>query len=184
MQLIELGDIYYTHQTPDIASIVHALQTLNKSVYVISAGIHLAVQNFATQLNIPSDNIFGVDVYFDDNGDYRDYDHYSPMTRQHGKCEIIKQIKQQHPHVIHVGDGMNDVEAAVVVDRFIGYGGSYFRQNIAMLCDFYITSQSMTPVLPLILTESESKQLAPSESSFYKKGMDLIKDGKVLLKAE
>lgn len=106
------------------------------------------------------------------------------MTRQHGKCEIVEKIKQQHPRIVHIGDGMNDVEAATVVERFIGYGGAYFRQNIATLCDFYVASQSLAPVLPLILTSQESESLPASAHPFYEKGLNYIRDGNVLVKAE
>ena len=182
-QLAQLGDIYYTNLTPDVDHVIASFQALSKPVYVISAGIQQPVEDFAVRLNIPKENIFAVTVYFNAEGHYTDYDHHSPMTRQHGKCEIIEKIKQQHPRVVHIGDGMNDVEAAPVVDRFIGYGGAYFRKNIAKLCDFYVTSQSLTPVLPLILTPEESQSLPQSAHSFYEKGLNYIKDGNVLMKA-
>jgi len=181
-QLAALGDEYYTHLTPDVDRVIQAFQRLNKSVYVISAGIQSAVEVFAQRLNIPQENVFAVAVYSNSNGSYKGYDFNSPMTRQHGKCEVVEALKKRHPHMLHVGDGMNDVEAAAIVDRFVGYGGSYFRKHIASLCDFYITSQSITPLLPLTLTAEENEYLDVAGKKAYEQGLYHIDNGEVLIK--
>lgn len=181
-QLAALGDDYYAHLTPDVDRVIQAFQRLHKSVYVISAGIQSAVESLAARLNIPKENVFAVAVYVDDNGNYSGYDANSPMTRQHGKREVVEALKKKHPHMLHIGDGMNDVEAAAIVERFVGYGGSYFRRHIASLCDFYITSQSITPLLPLTLTLEESENLNASGKKAYEQGLYHIDNGEVLIK--
>lgn len=183
-QLATLGDEYYAHLTPDVDRVIQALQQLHKVVYVISAGIQRAVEDFAEHLNIPKENVFAVDVYFDNAGHYSGYETQSPMTRQRGKREVVEKLKQQHPCILHIGDGMNDVEAATVVERFIGYGGAYFRKNIAALCDFYITSQSITPLLPLTLTMEEANNLNAAGKKAYEQGLYHIENGEVLIKLQ
>jgi len=184
VQLSALGDEYYAHLTLDVDRVIQVFQRLNKSVYVISAGIQSAVESFVANLNIPKENVFAVAVYFDNRGNYSGYDAESPMTCQHGKREVVEKLKQQHPHMLHVGDGMNDVEAATVVDRFVGYGGAYFRRHIAWLCDFYITSQSVTPLLPLTLTAEEENNLDASGKKAYEQGLYHIDNGEVLIKLQ
>ena len=149
---------------------------------MISAGIHEAVESFVKRLGVPSSQVFGVEVYFDEKGDYRDYDRQSPMTSQHGKRKIVEALLSSHPRLIHVGDGMNDVEAASLVERFIGYGGAYYRDHIASLCDFYIKARSLSAVLPLCLTKIESERLSSDHRSIYQKGLKQINDGQVLIK--
>src|SRR3990167_3331143 len=180
-QLSGLGKHYYDHVTPDVDHVIHIFQRLNKTVYVISAGIQKAVVDFAAQLNIPSPNIFAVDIYFDKNGEYADYDHESPMARQGGKREVIQHLKSKHKHILHIGDGMNDVEAADVVTRFVGYGGAYFREHIASLCDFYIKSRSVTPVLPLTLTAVEVSTLTGAAKKYYENGLHRMQRGEVMI---
>ena len=180
-QLAQLGATYYEHLTPDADRLIHTFHHLKKAVYVISAGIRSAVENFAARLGVPSQHVFAVEVYFDEQGRYAEFDHHSPMTRRYGKCEIIEKLKQTHPRVLSIGDGINDVETAGIVSRFVGYGGANFREHIANLCDFYIGSPSLLPLLPLALTKKESTQLSETLRPIYEEGLQYMTTGKVLM---
>ena len=149
-----IGDRYYAAETPGVEGVIRALHLLNKRVFVISAGIYQAVVPFAMRLGIARSSVFAVHLTFDEQGHYMMYDEASPLIRQEGKREIIEQLQIQYPRMAHVGDGMNDVAAAGVVERFIGYGGSMYRQSIARVSDFYITARSIAAVLPLIFSFS------------------------------
>ena len=87
-----------------------------------------------------------------------------------GKAEIALQIKSRFKTVAYVGDGVNDLPAKEVVDRFIGYGGAYYRPNIEMVCDYYIKHKSFLPLLPLLLTRQECDNLKPGEKVLYDEG--------------
>ncbi len=181
-QLATLSDIYYANLTPEVDKVIEIFHRLGKNVYVVSAGILSAVVAFVKWLGIPNENVFAVDIYFDKQGQYRVYDVASPMTRQRGKREVVEKLMQKHPRIVHVGDGMNDVEAAHSVQRFVGYGGAYFRESVASVCDFYIKSKTLSPLLPICLTQSEVKSLSASEEIIYKKGMHQIDRGQVIIK--
>lgn len=157
-QLALISDIYYEHRTPDIERVIAVLHALKKSVYVISAGIYSSVVEFSKKLNIPERNVYAVDIQFDAAGNYVNYDTASPLVQPKGKGIVLDRIKQHHSRVVHVGDGLNDCEVAHHVDRFIGYGGAYYRESMEKRCEFYLKTPSIWPILEWILTDEESKQ--------------------------
>lgn len=173
-QLYTIGKDYYTHRTPDADSVIRILQQLGKQIYILSAGLHPAVAYLGKQLNIPAQNIFAVNISFDEAGNYRDFDHASPLVQNEGKRLIVEQLKKQHPRILYVGDGMNDLAVRTLVTKFIGFGGFFYRQNIADQSDYYIRTASMAPLLPLALTEEECGRLAGEDRELYGKGVGLL----------
>lgn len=174
IKLFNLAQAYIHNCVPDAREVVQLLQRLNKFVYIVSAGLFPAVALFGDYLKIPRNQIYAVDIKFDNEGNLLSYDMTSPLTQNSGKCTIVSLIKEKHPEIAYVGDGLNDLCAKDLVSRFIGFGGIYYRENIAAESDFYIQTQSMTALLPLVLTENETKSLSASELSLYKKGLAVI----------
>jgi phosphoserine phosphatase len=150
-QVLALGKTYYEHRVPDVAAVINILQRLNKTLYLISAGLHPAIAIFGTLLKIPASQIFTVDIKFDQQGHYLNYESTSPLTHHEGKREIALQLQGKHPSLAYVGDGINDVVAKDIVTRFVGYGGIFYRENIAKICEFYIKSKSIASLLPLLI---------------------------------
>lgn len=170
-QVLELGQLYFDYQVPDAAKIIKILTRLNKSIFLISAGLKPAVTRFGELLKIPQQNIFSVQVMFDKNGNYLDFDRNSPLTCREGKRTIVVEIKKQFSELVYVGDGLNDLAVLDLVNRFVGFGGYYYRENIAAQSDFYICTPSLAALLPLVLTEDESKHLDTEEWKVYEKGI-------------
>jgi phosphoserine phosphatase len=170
-QLLQLGKEYIVHQVPDIEAVIRLLQRLNKTVYIVSAGLYPAVASFGEFLNIPKENIYAVDIQFDKKNAYMNFDHSSPLVNRNGKRVIVNQIQQKHDHMAYVGDGLNDLEVRDLVTRFIGYGGIFFRENIQSACEFYVKSPSMAAILPLVLTQEEVVQLTDDENKLYSQGL-------------
>jgi len=181
-QVHALGQQYADHQVPDVDQVIRIFHRLNKTIYIVSAGLYPAVKIFGDLLQIPSQRIFAVDIEFDPQGKFVAFDRASPLVRREGKRTIVSQLKQTHPQLIHVGDGMNDYVAHDLATRFIGYGGAFYRENIAACCDYYIKSLSLAPLLPLALTQGEYESLLPPEQLLYQQGVSAIEDGKVMLK--
>lgn len=154
-QIHALGKMYFEHRTPDTEHVIQTFQRLGKAVYVISAGILAAVESFATALGVSEKNVFAVPVFFDRQHQYLDFDHESPLADRYGKRVILEEIKKTHPRIAFIGDGMNDYVARDVVERFIGYGGAFYRENIEKMCEFYVKDISMKSILPLCLTKKE-----------------------------
>jgi phosphoserine phosphatase len=175
----ELADHYFAHRTPDIEAIIRIFKRLKKNVYILSAGLLPSVSLFGEQLGIPKENIIAVDIQFNEQGNYQDFDRTSPLVTSTGKRIIVSQIKALHPELIFVGDGMNDIAALDLVDRFIGYGGAFYREKIAELSQFYITVPTLAPLLPLTLTLDEFNQLNADERMLYQKGLQAIQKNEV-----
>lgn len=178
-QLYALAEEYYRHSVPDIFAIILLLQRLNKSVYLASAGLNPAVAIFGKKLSIPHEHIYAVDTHFDQAGNYLDYDRSSPLIHNYGKRDIVCQLKNKHPHIVHIGDGLNDFSTHDIVTRFIGYGGVYYREQMEKVCQYYITTPSLAPLLPLCLTPDELEELTEQEQALYKKGVQAILDQQV-----
>lgn len=180
-QVIHLAQQYYAARAPSVAGVIEVLQQLGKSVYVVSSGINPAVMLFASMLGIPAAHVYAVKVNFSGSGDYLGYDESSVLTQRLGKRMIAEQLKTKHPRLIWIGDGMNDVIVKDQVVRFIGFGGAVYRDNVATQSDYYVTSQSMAPILPLCLTQVEANRLSSNVQTLYQEGLRLIDQGEVIL---
>lgn len=173
-QVLALGQHYFANQVPDASAVIQVLKRLNKSIYVVSAGINPAVTIFGELLQVPRENIFAVDIEFDHQGRYLDYDQASPLIGREGKRSIVDRLKQTHTHVLHIGDGINDYVTHDMVSRFIGYGGVFYREHMAADCEYYIRDASLSGLLPLALTQQEVHALTAAETELYRKGLQAI----------
>jgi len=180
-QVYALGHQYFAHKVPDIIEVITLLKRLNKTIYLISAGVNPAVKMFGEMLQIPPQNVFAVDLRFDQQGNYLDFEHSSPLINNDGKRAIVQQLKAQHGNILHIGDGLNDIATQDMVTRFIGYGGVTYRKNIADACKYYINTPSLAALVPLALTLDEFATLLPEEQALYQKGLSAMHEGKVLL---
>lgn len=173
-QIEQLGKLYFENCTKDVEAVINVFKQLRKPVYIISAGVNPAVRLFGEYLGISSDKIQAVDLFFDLNGNYESFDKSSPLIRKQGKRTVINQIKESFPHLIYIGDGLNDLEASDLVTRFVGYGGNYYRANIEAHCSYYLKQESLTGLLPLSLTLNEYQQLAEAERQLYHQGLEVL----------
>lgn len=173
-QVIGIAETYANHCVPDIKKVLAILQKLNKRICILSAGINHAVSGFGNLLDVPSENIFAVDVLFTPEGKYMDFDHSSPLIHNTGKRQLMENMHLTRSQTVYVGDGLNDLAVYDLVERFIGYGGTFYRENIARHCEYYITKPTATPLLPLILTADEAKQLTIEEFELYMQGLQII----------
>lgn len=178
-QVDQLGHHYHDHRVPDACKVIEHFQELGKIIYLISAGLSPAVIKFGEMLKIPRSNILAVDITFDNQGHYINFDEHSPFTQHDGKRRVVAELKARHGSVAHIGDGMNDFIARDISTRFIGYGGIYYRKNIAEHCAYYIKTPSLRSLLPLLLTQQEVQALTPPASDLYKQGVADIDSGMV-----
>lgn len=171
-QLKNLATQYKETQTRDLDITLAILKKLDKAVFIISAGNNPAVMSFGQELAIPEKNIYAVDLYFDKHGQYNDYDHTNPLVHNGGKINIIHAIQRQYTRIVHIGDGLNDLDTQGHVTRFIGFGGHAYRKNIEQKSSYYTNSQSMLAILPFILTEEEVQSLPKKYKIAYEKYRD------------
>lgn len=176
-QLVALATEYFAATSEDAFQVITLLRRLNKAVFIISAGLNPSVTLFGQQLTVPAEHIYAVDVIFNEKKHYLSFDEHSPLVHKNGKREVINQIKQRYPRLVFIGDGINDLEASDLAVRFIGYGGAYYRENIAEQCEFYLRHASLASLLPLALTELEYQKLSASEQKLMIKGIQLLELG-------
>lgn len=145
---VKLAHRYYDTRTTGIDTVLTTLQEQGIATFILSAGVNPSVSFFADRLKVTQ--AFAVDLHFSPSGEYRDYNHHSPMTQGGGKRQIVSLIQQDYSHIAYIGDGQNDLEVSDQVDCFIGYGGAYYRPNIERACQHYIREPSLLPLLQIL----------------------------------
>ncbi|KTD42202.1 HAD-IB family phosphatase [Legionella parisiensis] len=183
-QIEELAERYKRSIAPGALELFQLLHHLNKKIYIISAGIKMAVVPFAQHLGVPPTHVLAVEVYFDEQGNYKEFDRQSNMTQGNGKTMEIASILKPGERSLLVGDGVSDWEARNAVTRFIGFSGLNPKEWVKNNSDFYITNTSFYPIIPLGLTQDELKQLPSQYYAYYEQGLTEICNSFVLIKGD
>lgn len=158
-ELDAVGGFYIDNLVPDAKATIAALQALGKQVGIISGGLRQPVSALATHLGVPDANVHAVPVKFDAAGEYLDFDRDSPLWRNFGKVEVMQNLPAEHRPVLFMGDGVTDLEAAEVVDLFVGFGGVERRARVEAEAPVFLTDPSLAGVLQVGLTDDEKTQL-------------------------
>jgi len=145
-----LAQQYIAEIVDGVTAVFATLQAQGKTVHIISGGLRQAILPLAAYLNVPDDCVHAVDIYFNDDGSYKDYERASPLARTGGKADIVSQIKGQYTIAV-IGDGKTDMEAKQAGAFVIGFGGVVDRAIVRELADIYITDPSLTAVLAHVI---------------------------------
>src|SRR5207237_3818590 len=92
-QVYALGHQYFAHRVPDIIDVINLFKRLHKEIYLVSSGVNPAVKIFGEMLQIPVENVFAVDLRFDQQGNFLDFERSSPLINNDGKLAILQQLK-------------------------------------------------------------------------------------------
>jgi len=169
-------DAYKQTVVPDARETIAALQALGRRVYIVSGGLADAVIGFGVWLGVPRERIYAVGLTYnqlsgkwwdyqrcDEIGNpeesYLMYDDASPLTTQHGKAEVIRQLRERGCRAMLVGDGASDLAAAHAVNVFVGFGGVVARPLVAANAPIFLRTASIAPVLLLALRDGEGEDL-------------------------
>ena len=158
-----IGQAYVERLVPGTRALVRALQSLEKRVYVLSGGLLPAVAWLARALAIPAENVFAVDVTFDNCGRYAGFDERSPLARAGGKLEVLRSLTRPGERIALVGDGATDLEAAPAADRFIAFGGVERRAAVLAASRVVCLDPDLRALAPLLLSAEEIATLSRSE---------------------
>ena len=145
-----LAQQYIAEIVDGVTAVFATLQAQGKIVHIISGGLRQAILPLAAYLNIPDDCVHAVDIYFNDDGSYKDYERTSPLARTGGKADIVSQIKGQHTIAV-IGDGKTDMEAKQAGAFVVGFGGVVDRAIVRELADVYVAESDLTAVLAHII---------------------------------
>ena len=93
--------------------------------------------------------IEAVELFFNPDGTYRDYDRAFPGTRTGGKLEIVERLRAElgPSKVVMVGDGVSDLETGPAVDLFVAFGGFVVREKVKRGAGAFVRSLSALPKL-------------------------------------
>lgn len=143
-----IGQRYIETIEPTAKSTIAALVERGWTVVIVSGGFRPVIAPLAVELGI--DRIEAVDLFFDEAGNYRGYDTAYPTTRSGGKPEVIARLKTdlRPAQTVMIGDGVSDLEAKPVVDRFVGFGRYTVRPKVQAGADAFI--YSLAELLPLL----------------------------------
>ncbi|MDP3009711.1 MAG: HAD-IB family phosphatase [Methylococcales bacterium] len=145
-----VADLYISEIVDGVQAVFSTLLAQGKEVHIISGGLRQAILPLAARLQLPESHVHAVDVYFNADGSYKNYEQTSPLARNGGKAEIVSTLKGERSLVV-VGDGKTDMEAKQAGAFVIGFGGVVDRAIVRELADIYITDSSLTAVLEYIL---------------------------------
>ncbi|MCK9638114.1 MAG: HAD-IB family phosphatase [Methylobacter tundripaludum] len=146
-----LADLYIEQIVDGVKEVFETLTAPGREVHIVSGGIRQAILPLARYLSLPETQVHAVDIYFNENGSYRDYDRDSPLARSGGKAEICKRLLKAQGSLVMVGDGKTDMEARQAGAVVIGFGGVADRPVVREQADFYSAEPSLVSILSYIL---------------------------------
>ncbi|MFI3119524.1 MAG: HAD-IB family phosphatase [Methylococcaceae bacterium] len=146
-----LGNLYIERIVDGVKEVFETLSAQNKELHIISGGIRQAILPLAKCLGLAETQVHAVDIYFNEDGSYRDYDRNSPLARSGGKAEICKRLLKSESSMVMIGDGKTDMEAKQAGAVVVGFGGVVDRQVVRELADFYSAEPSLVSVLAHVL---------------------------------
>ena len=157
-----VGNAYRESLVDDALEVVEALHWLGKDVRIVSGGLLPPILAVAGALNIPADRVAAVDIRFDGEGRYLEFERDSPLARSGGKPDVISAWGLPRPSLL-VGDGSTDLEASPVVDWFIAFMGVVQRDAVAAGADLVVSDPSLAPVLAVAASAEERDRLRGSQ---------------------
>lgn len=149
-----LGERYLASLVPGAAETIAALQAGGADVHLVTAGIAQAIAPLAAKLNIAPRAVHAVALQFDDDGNYRDFDRRSLLTKNGGKELVVHAIlARSKGRSAFIGDGVSDLETKPVVSLFIGFGGVHTRARVLENAEVYVSEPTLSAVLPYLLED-------------------------------
>lgn len=133
------GQRYIDEIEPTVEALLPKLRDAGWTPVILSGGFRQAIAPLATHLGIKL--IEAVDLVFDAEGNYLDFDREYPTTRSGGKPEVIAALRQElsPARIVMVGDGVSDLETQSMVDLFVGFGGYVKRAKVQAEATQFIT---------------------------------------------
>ena len=135
-----VGQRYVETVEPTARDTIAKLVARGWTPVIVSGGFSQAIRPLADFLGVA--RVEAVELKFAADGSYAGFDAVFPTTRSGGKPEVIAALRRElQPTVtVMVGDGVSDLEARPVVDRFIGFGRYVVRPRVKAEAASFIVS--------------------------------------------
>lgn len=147
-QMDSLAELYIAEMVEGVEEVFSTLLAQGKQVHIISGGIRQAILPLADKLGLPANHVHAVDVLFNEDGSYNDFDQQSPLAKTGGKAVVCKQLVDGNKSMAMIGDGKTDLEAKSAGATVIGFGGVAERAIVVEQADIFVKDASLMAVLP------------------------------------
>jgi len=149
-QVDALAQQYVSSLTTGARETIETLRASGVAVHLVTAGIAQAIAPLAQDLGVR--NVHAVSLMFDDDGNYKDFDRRSFLTRPGGKELVVRDVlARSKGRSAFVGDGASDLEAKPAVDLFIGFGGVVVREKVKENAEVFVAEPDLRGVLRYLL---------------------------------
>ncbi len=146
-----LADLYIAEMVDGVEEVFSTLLAQGKQVHIISGGIRQAILPLAEKLGLSNHHVHAVDVLFNADGSYKDFDQQSPLAKTGGKAVVCKQIQTTGTSIVMIGDGKTDLEAKHAGAKIIGFGGVMQREVVIEQADVFVNETSLMAILPHLI---------------------------------
>ncbi|NOS88529.1 MAG: HAD-IB family phosphatase [Methylococcaceae bacterium] len=146
-----LSELYVAEMVAGVADVFARLHEAGKTVHIISGGLRQAILPLAAHLGVADSHVHAVDIFFNPDGSYQNFDTDSPLARNGGKAEVCQRLGKGAGAMVMVGDGKTDMEAKQAGAYVLGFGGVVDRPIVRDLADFYSTETNLLWVLEKVL---------------------------------
>ena len=134
-----LTDAYSASLAPGAAEAISRWLNSGIEVALVTGGFRQAIGPVAVELGIHPANIYAMDIFFDERGEYSGYDLKSPLSTAMGKREVVGALTMERP-LLMVGDGMTDLSAKAVADAFVAFTGFATRPGVTSEADYVVAT--------------------------------------------
>lgn len=142
-----LSDAYRASLSPGAKDEIAKWRAAGVEVVLISGGLRPAIRPVAEELGFESRQINALDVEFDTEGVFSDYDQTSPLYSATGKRALLQKLDLPRP-LLAVGDGATDLAMKDVADAFAAFTGFVTRDAVAAKADFVVSSfEQLTQII-------------------------------------
>jgi HAD superfamily phosphoserine phosphatase-like hydrolase len=134
-----LSDAYRAALSPGARDEISKWRAAGVEVVLISGGLRAAIGPVAKELGFESHQINALDVEFDTEGVFAEFDRTSPLYSATGKRKLLLQLDLPRP-LLAVGDGITDLAMKDVADAFAAFTGFVTREAVTAKADFVVSS--------------------------------------------
>ncbi|MEO0444831.1 MAG: HAD-IB family phosphatase [Verrucomicrobiota bacterium] len=143
----DVGRQYIETVESSAKEVLQRLRDQEWNTVILSGGFVPVIRPLAEFLGV--ERIEAVDLQFDEQGRYVDFERAHPNTRNGGKPKIIARLREEWEiqRAVMVGDGISDLETRDVVELFVGFGGFVEREKVRTESSIYLTSLADLPAV-------------------------------------
>lgn len=178
-EMDRLAEAYAAQELPGARHLIQLLRRSGKEIAVISGGLRPPVLRFARSLGLREEDVFAVDLFWDEQGNYAGV-LPSPLTTDTGKAAVAGQWLQgfARGRSVLIGDGSSDLAARSAVDVMIAYGGVCLREKVAAQADGVYKHLNLLGLLPYLLGEAAFNDLHLPEEATIRRLYEVFFDVK------